>query len=121
MSERVSEVSTDPFLPSYLESQSALSVGEYRDSRRDSHGDSLERVGTHRLTTNESPLLGEGSLTFPQTAVSGAGGVNNGLGVGRMNTQRTVSTVSSMGISVVSDGELERLGVGSRARAQRYI
>ena len=53
----------------------------------------------------ESPVLGLNSVRMtPQTAMDD--------GVRRNDTQRTVSSVSSMGISVVSDGELERLGVG---------
>jgi hypothetical protein len=64
----------------------------------------------------ESPILGLNSVRMaPQAAA------NNG--VRRNDTQRTVSSVSSFGISVVSDGELERLGVGvgidSRARYHR--
>jgi hypothetical protein len=58
----------------------------------------------------ESPVLGD---MHPVRMMPPAA-LNNGLG--RNNTQRTVSTVSSMGIDMVSDGELERLGVGSRAR-----
>jgi hypothetical protein len=53
----------------------------------------------------ESPILGLNSVRMaPQAAVND--------GVRRNDTQRTVSSVSSMGVSVVSDGELERLGVG---------
>jgi hypothetical protein len=53
----------------------------------------------------ESPILGLNSVRMaPQTAA------NDGLR--RNDTQRTVSSVSSMGMSVISDGELERLGVG---------
>jgi hypothetical protein len=64
----------------------------------------------------ESPILGLNSVRIaPQPAANG--------GVRRNDTQRTVSSVSSLGISVVSDGELERLGVGvgvdSRARYHR--
>ncbi len=36
-----------------------------------------------------------------------------GNGIGRNESQRTVSSDSSMGISIISDTELERLGVGS--------
>jgi hypothetical protein len=53
----------------------------------------------------ESPILGLNSVRIAPDATS-----NNF--VRRNDTQRTVSSVSSMGISVVSDGELERLGVG---------
>jgi len=53
----------------------------------------------------ESPILGLNSVRMaPQAAA------NDGLR--RNDTQRTVSSVSSLGMSVVSDGELERLGVG---------
>ena len=66
-------------------------------------------------------LLGEESMR--ESAVLGAmnpiwiegttGPSNLSGGVHRFESQRTVSSVSSMGISVVSNTELERLGVGS--------
>lgn len=60
----------------------------------------------------ESPILGQmNPVRFQGTNTS-----NMGNGVQRFESQRTVSSVSSMGISVVSDTELERLGVGSRVR-----
>jgi hypothetical protein len=64
--------------------------------------------------TRESPILGLNSIRIAPQAAG-----NDGLR--RNDTQRTVSSVSSMGISVVSDGELERLGVGvdSMARYDR--
>jgi hypothetical protein len=53
----------------------------------------------------ESPVLGLNAVRMaPQAAA------NDGLR--RNDTQRTVNSDSSMGISIVSDGELERLGVG---------
>jgi hypothetical protein len=39
-----------------------------------------------------------------------------GSGVRRFESQRPVSSVSSLGLSIVSDTELERLGVGSHLR-----
>jgi hypothetical protein len=53
----------------------------------------------------ESPILGLNTVRIAPDAASNHD-------VRRKDTQRTVSSVSSMGISVVSDGELERLGVG---------
>lgn len=99
------------------------------------HQDSLERVVRQALVPSESPeqsnlnsdrlrvisqemprespILGLNSVRIaPQTMPND--------GVRRNDTQRTVSSVSSMGISVVSDGELERLGVGVNSRA-RYL
>jgi hypothetical protein len=61
----------------------------------------------------ESPVLGQmNPVRFQGPNASS----NMGNGVQRFESQRTVSSVSSMGISVVSDTELERLGVGSRGR-----
>jgi hypothetical protein len=61
----------------------------------------------------ESPVLGRMNPVRMQ-------GTNvprdTGGGVQRFESQRTVSSVSSLGVSVVSDTELERLGVGSRGR-----
>jgi hypothetical protein len=91
------------------------------------HQDSLERVVREGLMSSESPepissnpnrlrvlsqemlrespVLGLNAVRMaPQAAA------NDGLR--RNDTQRTVSSDSSMGISIVSDGELERLGVG---------
>lgn len=63
----------------------------------------------------ESPVLGQMNPVRmqAQAAPSNLGG---GGGVQRFESQRTVSSVSSMGISIVSDTELERLGVGNRGR-----
>ena len=61
----------------------------------------------------ESPVLGQLNPVRLQGATAPG---NLGGGVQRFESQRTVSSVSSMGISVVSDTELERLGVGSRVR-----
>ena len=61
----------------------------------------------------ESPVLGLNSVRMaPQAAAND--------GVRRNDTQRTVDSESSMGISVVSDGELERLGVGVDSRARYH-
>jgi hypothetical protein len=59
----------------------------------------------------ESPILGLNPVRMQGAPTSNVGG-----GVQRFESQRTLSSVSSMGISVVSDTELERLGVGSRSR-----
>jgi hypothetical protein len=61
----------------------------------------------------ESPVLGQMNPVRMRgtTAPSNLNG-----GVQRFESQRTVSSVSSMGINIVSDAELERLGVGSRGR-----
>ncbi len=53
----------------------------------------------------ESPILGLNSVRIAPDATTNHD-------IRRNDTQRTVSSVSSMGMSVVSDGELERLGVG---------
>lgn len=61
----------------------------------------------------ESPILGLNSVRIAPDATT-----NDGMR--RNDTQRTVSSVSSMGISVVSDGELERLGVGVNSSARYH-
>ncbi|KAE9369577.1 hypothetical protein N431DRAFT_443222 [Stipitochalara longipes BDJ] len=61
----------------------------------------------------ESPILGLNTVRIAPEATA-----NNG--VSRYDTQRTVSSESSIGISVVSDGELERLGVGVDSRARYH-
>jgi hypothetical protein len=62
----------------------------------------------------ESPVLGHNNpvrmFQLPQPSATRLSG---GAPPERNQSQRTVSTVSSMGVSIVSDGELERLGVGS--------
>jgi hypothetical protein len=96
------------------------------------HQDSLERVVRQGLMPSQSPILNATnpnrfrvlSQEMPrespvlgvmnQVRIIPQAAINNSLG--RNNTQRTVSSISSMGIDMVSDGELERLGVGSRAR-----
>jgi hypothetical protein len=89
--------------------------------------DSLERVVREGLNPRESPELGHPNPTrlrvlsqeMPRESpilglnsvrIAPVAATNNG--VRRNDTQRTVSSVSSMGTSVVSDGELERMGVG---------
>jgi hypothetical protein len=61
----------------------------------------------------ESPVLGQMNPVRMQNTTQGSNLSGN---VQRFESQRTVSSVSSMGVSVVSDTELERLGVGSRVR-----
>jgi hypothetical protein len=61
----------------------------------------------------ESPILGLNSVRIAPDAATNDG-------VRRNDTQRTISSVSSMGISVVSDGELERLGVGVDSSARYH-
>lgn len=77
-----------------------------------SAADPRTRVLSHVMGVTESPVLGDPNRArFPAQQLQPSG---LGLGVSRNDTQRTVSTVSSMGVSVVSDVELDRLGVGSR-------
>jgi hypothetical protein len=61
----------------------------------------------------ESPVLGQMNPVRMQNTTQGSNLSGN---VQRFESQRTVSSVSSMGVSVVSDTELERLGFGSRVR-----
>jgi hypothetical protein len=96
------------------------------------HQDSLEQVVRQGLMPSESPIP---SVTDPSRLrvlsqeMSRESPVLGGMNpvrmipqpvtnsdLGRNDTQRTASSVSSMGIDMVSDGELERLGVGSEAR-----
>jgi hypothetical protein len=77
-------------------------------------------------TPRESPILGNdpthvrllpqgtGSTSSGPMVMTGGGlGLGLGGGLSRNDTQRTVSTVSSMGPSVISDTELDRMGVGA--------
>jgi hypothetical protein len=99
------------------------------------HQDSLERVVRQGLMPSESPIpsvtdssrLRVLSQEMPRESPV-LGGMNpvrmmpqvaTSNGMGRNDTQRTVSSVSSMGVDVISDRELERLGVGSKARYHR--
>lgn len=84
----------------------------------------LEPVNPARLrilsqgTSRESPILGNDPThvrILPQGTGSSIGVSASGLGGGlnRNDTQRTVSSVSSMGQSIISDGALERMGIGA--------
>lgn len=69
-------------------------------------------------TPRESPILGNDPThvrILPQGTGStiGLGASGLGGGLNRNDTQRTVSSVSSMGLSIISDGALERMGVGA--------
>jgi len=80
------------------------------------------RLGSPALTVRESAVLGERNPVRVVGQGQGQGqplSYQNGGNVGRNVSQRTVDSVSSIGVSVVSDGELERLGVGSRGRYGR--
>ncbi|CZR64252.1 uncharacterized protein PAC_14150 [Phialocephala subalpina] len=61
----------------------------------------------------ESPILGLNSVTIQQPAAAGPSTLNPSVGIDRHASQRTVSSMSSMP-PVVSDAELENLGVGTR-------
>lgn len=78
------------------------------------------RLGSPAVTVRESAVLGEQN---PVRMVGQGQGPplshQNGSNLGRNVSQRTVDSVSTMGVSVVSDGELERLGVGARGRYGR--
>jgi hypothetical protein len=103
------------------------------------HQDSLERVVQQGLVTTpgfperdssrldprtrilsqemlrESPVLGDLSAVRMMQG-SPVSYNNTEVDVERNPSQRTVSSVSSMGVSVVSDGELERSGIGAIGR-----
>ena len=65
----------------------------------------------------ESPVLGQNNSVRFQQPEPAATWLSSGSAPPERNqSQKTVSSVSSIGVSVVSDGELERLGVGSRGR-----
>lgn len=63
----------------------------------------------------ESPILGMNRVTIQQPPAVGASNLNPnvGSGIDRHASQRTVSSIGSMP-PVVSDAELENLGVGTR-------
>jgi len=69
-------------------------------------------------TNFESPVLGDPNRRRFQTPpAANYLNTSSALGLTRNESQRTVSTVSSMGISIISDGEMDRLGVGAGAGA----
>lgn len=81
----------------------------------------LQNINPNRLRVlsqempRESPILGLNSVTIQQPAVAGPSSLslNTGSGIDRHASQRTVSSMGSMP-PVVSDAELESLGVGVR-------
>ncbi|KAH8661577.1 hypothetical protein BGZ60DRAFT_413475 [Tricladium varicosporioides] len=77
------------------------------------HSGPVARLLSGQYPATESPVLG---MQNPVTIHAPQPAALQPSGLGRNVSQRTVSSVSSMGPSVISDTELERLGVGPGGR-----
>lgn len=103
-------------------SQGEVPIESPRPVYPTTHQNSLERVTRQDTGMSESPVLGFGDRQPPRKFGPHPGppstSANYGMpsGVSRNISVKTVSSMNSYAPPMVSDAELERLGVGSRHR-----